>query len=861
MPDGLTSIGEGVFSGCSDLIGVDLPDGVNVIPSRAFENCVSLTSFTVGENISKVGSEAFKGCGGLTRFFAGGSVSLGYAALEGCSSLIELNIPDLGENGGATYVGYIFGGDSDTENAEKVPSALEKVTLTNTYDLTEGAFGGCGSIKEVVLESGLYGISDYAFRDCVSLEVVTLPDTLRSLGNYAFLGCVSLLEVFNYSDLAITAQSGVDGMVGFHAVAVYDSPSVERIRKFSDGDFDFVFVPTSGSYFLTGGGASAQYLELPNVIYDRNASYYSYEYAVANEAFKGNDKITEAFIPFAVTTLGISAFEACGSLTTADASSASVTEIRDFTFYCCGALRQVALPYSVNRISRYAFYNCGSLESIYLYSVNTIGAHAFDGCAALGQVELSSELTEISDNAFAGCRSLERITLPRSLSYIGSNAFDGAKGLREVVNLSYLTLTLGSDGNGCVAKYAIVIRSSAYDSALTTYLTSDGFVFKYDQSGMATYLVDYTGDAAEITLGTMNAYGRTVTNYKIACYAFSDNEKLAKVTIRSGVTEIGAYAFENCSSLKTVEALDSGITKIAAHVFDNCGLGFLSLPATLNSVDYSFISGNYAYTEVYYGGSRSAADSYGLGYASIYGTLYTYVDCIHDYGNYWMYDRSGRITTVNPYEVVYKTAVQPTCNSSGTETGICDHCGRTFTRSIPALGHEYTEKVIRQATCQQEGLIVYSCVRGDDSYTINVQKTDHIVGSNGVCTTCGKKFVYVDSSNFNSLKNVINDYSYPFECSGSTISSTNVRGSTSSTLIITADKAMTVRFNYRLSSYYGQAIVSVNGYEYETNTSTWSKSFEVDLKAGDNLRITYYNSSGSTYAYYYLYVEDLVLIY
>lgn len=62
--NGLSAIGEGAFSNCSNLKGIELPLSCNLtaIGVKAFEACTQLTSFTLPVNVTQIGDYAFDGC-------------------------------------------------------------------------------------------------------------------------------------------------------------------------------------------------------------------------------------------------------------------------------------------------------------------------------------------------------------------------------------------------------------------------------------------------------------------------------------------------------------------------------------------------------------------------------------------------------------------------------------------------------------------------------------------------------------------------------------------------------------------------------------------------------------------------------
>ena len=94
ISDGVTSIGNYAFSGCSGLTSITIPSSVTSIGNHAFYSCSGLTSITIPSSVTSIGNYAFYSCSGLTSItINNGVTSIGNSAFSGCTGLTSITIP------------------------------------------------------------------------------------------------------------------------------------------------------------------------------------------------------------------------------------------------------------------------------------------------------------------------------------------------------------------------------------------------------------------------------------------------------------------------------------------------------------------------------------------------------------------------------------------------------------------------------------------------------------------------------------------------------------------------------------------------------------------------------------------------
>ena len=184
--DGCANVGAWAFSGCDNIVSVDLPSSINTIDRSAFSGCgIKKTEIPYG--VTSIEEFSFEGCEQLTTIELPECVkAIGNYAFKGCSSLERVVIPD-----NVKTIGYSAFADC---------SSLERVIIPDSVtDISACVFSRCVALSEVSLGSGITSLGDCVFEDCTNLSTIIIPYNCTRIRGSAFAGCSNLSKIYIYN--------------------------------------------------------------------------------------------------------------------------------------------------------------------------------------------------------------------------------------------------------------------------------------------------------------------------------------------------------------------------------------------------------------------------------------------------------------------------------------------------------------------------------------------------------------------------------------------------------------------------------------------------------------------------------------
>lgn len=455
LPDSVTSVGVGVFDGCSSLTDVDFSENWTEIAAYTFQNCINLKNIHIPESVTGIGPTAFYGCQALECLIIPDSVTEMYGIQMGNNNQLQpvycpMRLIEQWKNVGNehltfdelcdvnTLVGYEIQEDGTVSlTVERYPEGITELLLPNEICGKKVSSIKSGENADIEVSCVSHDKDNLTYDAKNHWYTCTVCGGTKEIahiypgGNDA-CECGYVPFISNVSERKIHYELGYSEKTEL-SVSVVPTLGTETITyKWYENESE-IAGENKASYFVPTGKTMGTYSYTCKV----SCGAYRQEYKIATLIVnpdikqKGEQfKDTKKKAVYKVTATG-KLNETTGSVTGATVQYVKPVSAKKSTVTIPSTIIVDGVTYKVTSIAKNAFKNNKYIKKLTIGSnIKTIGANAFYNCKKLKTVKLGKDVTTIGKQAFYKCKKLKIITIRSKklkTSKIGKNAWKGIK--------------------------------------------------------------------------------------------------------------------------------------------------------------------------------------------------------------------------------------------------------------------------------------------------------------------------------------------------------------------------------------------------------------------------------------------------
>lgn len=341
IPDSVEVIEDGAFANCYSLESVRLPKSIKQLGDSLFNECDELKHIII-----PIGTKN-KYVKLLPEY---------KDIIEEQDEDKNLSTKVINEDLTNAWVDeYEVWYSKDKKRLLKAPKIISKYIIREgTEVICQYAFKGCSSLIEINIPDSVKVIGQCAFIDCPNLESITIPSGVTKIEEWAFQN-TAFIKWYNkqpkglvYVGKVVYSYKGT--MLPNTSIALKDGTS-------SIGIGAFVHCRGLTSINLPNTITSIEKAAFYGCSNLTSISFPDAVKSIGSCAFEGCSGLSSIHIPNNVTSIGDQAFNNCSNLTTLTISN-KLTRIGFRTFGGCSKLVTITIPNSVTSIAPNAFGGC-----------------------------------------------------------------------------------------------------------------------------------------------------------------------------------------------------------------------------------------------------------------------------------------------------------------------------------------------------------------------------------------------------------------------------------------------------------------------------------------------------------------------
>ena len=369
---------------------------------------------------------------------------------------------------------WVYANGKLSDGYVEVPATANGTQLTTAQGVTYlvPVLSEIDFTKSIADGYSLVGIGSETFLNDTRVTTVRLPGTVTTLGTYAFAGCTKLKDVYGTGNLEVLAAYAFQQCSALRGFEGTDDVILTNLKSF--GRAIFAACPgLKGKVVLDG----------ENVAFDTSA--------VTNLGiFEGCTGIKEMVIGDGISAIGTSPFYNCSAITNMTIGTGLGGNLPRLLAFGCSSLKTFSSAAEIKSIGVGAFEGCGSLASfngspdLVLEHLEEIGKAAFVNCSSLaGKVIISGkDIQYINDGQhgsgfFEKCSKIKEANISGLANLRDWTFLDCGSLTNVVVNMGVPTVAYGDRTFGNCGK---LVRISM-DAFPTT--SSNANAFRNDKNG------------------------------------------------------------------------------------------------------------------------------------------------------------------------------------------------------------------------------------------------------------------------------------------------------------------------------------------------------------------------------------------